>query len=547
MKKPIIIFLLTFFATVVFSQKNEQPYFQQEVNYDIQVTLDDKNHTISGVAKIEYINNSPDELDKIYFHLWANAYQSQQTAFAKQQIQNGYTDFFFATKDELGGYENVNFEIDGEQVNWSYDDENPDIALLQLNKKLKPQERLQIQVPFTIKIPKYFSRLGHEDQAYYISQWYPKPAVYDRAGWHPMPYLDMGEFYAEFGKFDVKITLPKNYIVASTGQLETEREKAFLEKRVRETNKFIAKKYPRGTDRSIPIIEEDTFPKSSDQMKTIHFSAENVHDFAWFADKRFFVQKNRVAIGQNNNVDTWAFFNLQEFHLWLNATQYLNQSVQFYSQKIGAYPYPHATAVSNPYAGGGAMEYPMITLVDQMGGAEFLDVVIAHEVGHNWFYGILAFNERDFPWMDEGINSYYEKMYKANFYPNLDEGFLPKKENPTGKLAMSELINVSMQRENLHQCITTPNSEMTEMNYGMGVYDRTANILKNRITPLKMKSFFRKWKFKHPQPEDFIKHFELENESKNLSLTKNVRLQMSIEKITIYARQVFLKNQTLYN
>lgn len=512
MNKPILIFLFTIFSTFAFSQKNEQPYFQQEVNYDIQVTLDDENHTLSGVAKIEYINNSPDELSEIYFHLWANAYQSQQTAYAKQQIQNGKTAFYFAKKNELGGYKEIDFLVKEKKVNWSYDEENPDIALLQLNEKISSGEGIEIRVPFVIKIPKYFSRLGHEKQAYYISQWYPKPAVYDRAGWHPMPYLDMGEFYSEFGRFNVKITLPKNYFVASTGQLETETEKVFLERRVRETNKFIAKKYPRGSDRTVPIFEKDTFPKSSDQIKTIQYTAENVHDFAWFADKRFFVQKNRVQVGRNNNIDTWAFFNLEEFHLWLNATQYLNQSVQFYSQKVGAYPYPHATAVSNPYADAGAMEYPMITLVDRMDSPEYLDVVIAHEVGHNWFYGILAFNERDFPWMDEGINSYYEKLYKENFYPNMDEDFLPKKLNSKGQLNIMELIKVSMQRENLHQAITTPVAEMTEMNYGLGVYDRTADVLRNRIPPLKMKSFFKKWKFKHPQPEDFIQHFNLEND-----------------------------------
>ncbi len=512
MKRSIFIFLLTILTTVIFAQKSEQPYFQQEVNYDIKVTLIDESHTLAGEAKIEYINNSPDELSEIYFHLWANAYQSQQTAFAKQQIQNGSTDFFFAKKNELGGYKEVDFKVNDKKVVWSYDAENPDITLLQLNEKLLPGERIEIQVPFVIKIPKYFSRLGHVKQAYYISQWYPKPAVYDRTGWHPMPYLDMGEFYSEFGKFDVKITLPKNYIVASTGELETESEKTFLDKRVRDTNKFIAKRYPRGTDRSIPIFDKDTFPNSSDQMKTIHFSAENVHDFAWFADKRFYVQKNRVKVGQNNNVDTWAFFNLEEFHLWLNATQYLNQSVKFYSQKVGAYPYPHATAVSNPFANSGAMEYPMITLVDRMVLPEDLDVVIAHEVGHNWFYGILAFNERDYPWMDEGINSYYERLYKKNYYPNMYQGFLPKKMESKGDLDIIELIKVSMQRENVHQPITTPISEMTEMNYGLGVYDRTADVLRNRITPLKMKNFFKEWKFKHPQPEDFIKHFDLEND-----------------------------------
>ena len=170
MNKAILIFFFMVLTTFIFSQEMEKPYFQQEVNYDIQVTLDDESHMLSGVARIEYINNSAGELNEIYFHLWANAYQSQQTAFAKQQIQNGNTAFFFAEKNEMGGYEEIDFLVNDEKVNWSYDKENPDIALLQLNEKLSSGERIIIRIPFVIKIPKYYSRLGHEKQAYYISQ-----------------------------------------------------------------------------------------------------------------------------------------------------------------------------------------------------------------------------------------------------------------------------------------------------------------------------------------------------------------------------------------
>ena len=199
----------------------QTPYFQQEVNYDINVTLNDINHTLTGVANIEYINNSPGDLKEIYFHLWANAYKNINTAFAKQQIRNGSTDFFFAKDSEMGGYSEVRFLRDGQELILTPNDKNIDIAHLTLNKIIQSGGKANFEIPFTIKIPNYFSRMGHVDQAYYISQWYPKPAVYDKAGWHPMPYLDQGEFYSEFGSFDVKITLPENYVVASTGTLET--------------------------------------------------------------------------------------------------------------------------------------------------------------------------------------------------------------------------------------------------------------------------------------------------------------------------------------
>lgn len=545
MKKIFLTLICSLFVFFSFGQ-NTLPYFQQEVNYDIEVTLDDANHMLRGVTKIEYINNSPDDLESIYFHLWANAYKNKNTAFAKQQIQNGSTKFFFAKNSEKGSYTQIDFQVDGKKVDWAYDEEHVDIALIKLNQKLRPQESIQFRIPFEIKIPKYFSRMGHEGQAYYITQWFPKPAVYDREGWHPMPYLDMGEFYAEFGKFDVKITLPKDYVVASTGQLQTETEKAFLDNKVRETNRYIVKKYPKGADRSVPLLEKDTFPKTNLPNKTIRYTAENVHDFAWFADKRFFVQKSRVQLSENNNVNTWAFFNKKEFHLWLNATKYLDQAVKFYSQKVGAYPYPHVTAVSNPFAGAGAMEYPMITLVDRMFSAENLDVVIAHEVGHNWFQGILGFNERDYAWLDEGINSYYERLYQKNFYPDSKGEALPQFMQQKGELGLMELVKSSMQKENLHQAINTPVDDMTEMNYGMGAYDRTADIMGLYLTPIKMKSFFSEWKFKHPQPKDFAEHFDLDKDEAFNDLiysTKKVDYKIvSISKSNGYQLKIRNKN-----
>ncbi|MEM6964662.1 MAG: M1 family metallopeptidase [Bacteroidota bacterium] len=515
MKRIIILLLFILDFLNAFSQGSTVPvdYFQQEVNYNIDITLDDANHQLVGIADVEYINNSPDTLGSIYFHLWANAYQSHQSAYAKQQIKNGNTRFFFAKNSEMGGYETIDFKTGNESLTWAYDEKHKDIVLVQLGEPLLSGQSVSLRITFVINIPRYFSRMGREGDAYYITQWYPKPAVYDSKGWHPMPYLDMGEFYSEFGKYDVKITLPENYYVAATGELKTKSEIAFLEKRVRETSKFIAKQYPRGSDVNAPLEMKDTFPKSASKLKEIRYIADNVHDFAWFADKRFFIQKSRVAVGPNQNVDTWAFFNIKELHLWKEATNYINRGVEFYSQKVGPYPYPHATAVSNPFADAGAMEYPMVTLVDQMEYAQALDVVIAHEIGHNWFYGILGFNERDYPWLDEGLNTHYERLYEKSFYPKTEENIFPKIIQRKGQLGINELVNVSMLRANAHQAISTPIGQMTEVNYGLGVYDRAADAFIGRLPALKMKRFFQEWKFKHPQPEDFMRHFDLEKDT----------------------------------
>jgi hypothetical protein len=200
-----------------------QNYFQQEVNYKIDVKLDDENHTVSAYETIEYKNNSAEELDYILFHIWPNAYKNNNTALAKQKFDGVGKYYLFSYESQQGYIDSLNFKVNGNAVKWEFDSEHIDICKLFLNEPLKPGEKITISTPFYIKIPKgNSSRFGHMDQAYCFTQWYPKPAVYDKYGWHAFPYLDMGEFYSEFGSFDVSITLPENYVVAATGNLQTE-------------------------------------------------------------------------------------------------------------------------------------------------------------------------------------------------------------------------------------------------------------------------------------------------------------------------------------
>ena len=206
----------------------QSSYFQQEVDYVIDVTLNDKEHLLSGSIAMTYTNHSPNALDKIYIHLWGNAFKNRKTAFVNQKIRQGDTQIYFADDKALGGYSNLDFKVNDKSIRWEYDAQHPDICLLILPQSLKSGESIQIKTPFQLKIPASFSRLGHVGESYQMTQWYPKPAVYDQNGWHQMPYLDMGEFYSEFGKYDVTITLPENYVVAATGILQTESEKTFL-------------------------------------------------------------------------------------------------------------------------------------------------------------------------------------------------------------------------------------------------------------------------------------------------------------------------------
>ncbi|MEZ5055769.1 MAG: M1 family metallopeptidase [Saprospiraceae bacterium] len=496
--QPLFAFSFCLFVSIQLQAQSD--YFQQKVNYNIEVSLDDEKHLLSGKETIVYTNYAPNALDTIYFHLWGNAYKNKETAFAKQQIVNRSTRFYFADAKDLGGYQSIDFLSNGEKLSWGYDSKHIDIAWIVLPKPLENNQSIEFEIPFSLKIPASFSRLGHVGTSYQMTQWYPKPAVYDKNGWHAMPYLDQGEFYSEFGNFDVTISLPKNYVVAASGTLQTAEEQAFLIEKNNATKNLVEA----GFDSDL------SFPESSSETKTIRYTAENVHDFAWFADKRFHVLKEQVRLNTGKWVDTWAFFTNQEADLWSKGAFYVGRAVEFYSEHVGEYPWPQATAVQSALSAGAGMEYPMITVIGKSGSASSLDRVITHEVGHNWFYGILASNERIHPWQDEGLNSYYENRYMEEFYPGTSELDIPKFLEKTSPMGIVDLAHLMQERTHSDQAPETHSAELKNINYGLDVYMKTAKAMKVLEKYLGTEQFdnlmnyyYENWKFKHPQPEDF--------------------------------------------
>ncbi len=489
-------------------------YWQQNVDYEINVTLDDVNHALDGSIAMRYTNNSPDELAFIWIHLWPNAYKNTKTAFARQKFEQGSQTFQFAKEEDRGYIDSLNFKVGGEDVKLEYDPKNPDIARLILNKSVKSGETINIKTTFYVKIPKCFSRMGHTGQQYQISQWYPKPAVYDAQGWHPIPYLDQGEFYSEFGNFHVFITVPENYVVGASGDLQTKSEIDFLDKVARETenNKFD------NTDLS--------FPPSSEKTKTIEYQLKNSHDFAWFADKRFNVMKSGIVLPESERtVITYAYFNDEHAEEWKKACEYINRSVLFYSENVGEYPWNVAQAVdgSLEVEGAGGMEYPTITVVSGDMDAESLDNVITHEVGHNWFYGIIGSNERVNGWMDEGINTYYEDRYMDTYYGERNAlGVPPVLANLIGVDTSSDdniiwNINQVCIKQNKSQALNTYSTEFTPINYGLVMYMETAYFFRYLTDVLGKDEFDRimhiyydTYEFKHVYPGDMQKLFEAE-------------------------------------
>lgn len=479
MHNNVILAFLLFSYLGAAAQSKKQVSWQQQVDYLIDIKLDDVNHTIDGEIAIAYTNNSPDELSFIYIHLWPNAYKNNSTAFAKQMEENGDMDFYYSKEKDRGFIEGLDFKSGGSQLKVEAT-ENIDVVKVMLEKPIKSGEQATLFTPFRVKLPKVFSRLGHENQDYFITQWYPKPAVYDVNGWNPMPYLNMGEFYSEFGSFKVNVTVPANYTVVATGECQNANELS-----------------------SIKLGTEDSVPPSDATFKTVKFEASNVHDFAWFASKRWgYVTKN-IKVGDRDILARVVAAEPDSANL-----EHIETAITYYSNNVGPYPYSHATVVHGELKAGGGMEYPMITLCDYMS-----EEVIVHEVGHNWFYGILANNERSYPWMDESINSYYEgqAMQKKD----------SKKRDING-LIMNALVHDNMLLGK-HQAIATSSAELTEGNYGMSVYGIGSSAfgylkayLGDGVFKKCMLAYYETWKFKHPLPDDMKKSFEATS-GKNLT------------------------------
>jgi hypothetical protein len=485
--------------------------WQQQVNYKIDVSLNDRNHTLDGYVKIDYFNNSPDTLKHIWIHLWPNAYKNDKTAFSDQMLENGRTDFYFSNNDKRGYINRLDFKVNGLAARFEDHPEHIDIGKLILPVFLPPGKSLQISTPFHIKLPHNFSRGGHVDQSYQITQWFPKAAVYDKTGWHEMPYLDQGEFYSNFGKYHVQITVPQSYIVTATGALQNDDERKRLlalaaAPKLRDQNtKTVAKKKTIGSNATKTTPKLSSAP--DEPTKTLIYVQDSVHDFAWFADKTFEVNYGTTTLPSGKKIELWSFNRPSVSLVWKYSVTFLERAIQTRSKLLGDYPYAAVTAVEAPIGFTGGMEYPMITSISPLDDEESLEGTIEHEVGHNWNYGILATNERDAPWMDEGINAYYDQRYKEEYPDTVHH----KKK---GKIVITtgddrEFLYQHLIRTKADQPIESSSELFSESNYYAIAYHKAARWMRMLEEELgrtsfdsAMRTFYRRYSFKHPTASD---------------------------------------------
>jgi hypothetical protein len=504
-----------------------QQGWQQELHYSIDVALNDTSNGLDGFIKIMYVNHSPDTLDFIWFHLWPNAFKTDRTAFSEQMLENGRTDFYFSDKDQRGYINRLDFRVDGDIAKIEDHPEFIDAIKVLLSKPLLPGKEILITTPFHEKLPLDFSRSGHLEQSYQVTQWYPKPAVYDREGWHPMAYLDQGESYSEFGSYDVRITVPKKYVVAATGELQNEEEKKWLDDKSNwkwSPGKVLGAKPP-SLKRRPPSIQNrhsETANISQDvQVKTLHYWQRNIQDFAWFADKQYLVNHDTTKLASGRVIDLYCFYTPGSATSWSKGVQMMKEAIQFHSRLLGEYPYGVVSVAEAKIGSGVAAGYPMIASICPLSNELDLEIAIEHEIGHNWFGAAIGSDPREFPWMSEGINTYYDRRFIASKYgiqgPFIQQavllndgrwskpGWLKNKwpEDP------DRLLLDVITKEKTDQSISTSSEGFSKTNYALIAQTKASfwmmqleDSLGKLMLDSCMRVYFHDWEFRHPYPRD---------------------------------------------
>lgn len=492
-------FFLLFILSVQCRAQVKPGYFQQELSYDIQVALNDKSHILRGFEKIKYTNRSSDSLKFIFMHVYPNAYRNDRSEFAKQQVENGETAFYYSHKDQRGFIDSLEFKVDEVPVGVSEYNNFQDVLVLELNEPLAPNTSIEITTPFRVVLPEVFSRMGHSGYNYQITQWYPKPAVYDKAGWHPMTYLDQGEFYSDFADYKMTLTLPEDYWVAANAQLKSSTESDRI-KTALHANKANGKLNGQADSNiSLPSVKA---------LKTIQFEQKRIHDLAWVASRNFKMLHTTSKLASGKEVECYVFYLPQHVSVYQGSELKLAEMVRALSDWVGEYPYEQVVIVDAKLLAGGGMEYPGLSIIGQVGSKPMLHRVMAHEVAHNWFYGVLASNEREHPWMDEGMTTFYERKL-VDWIQQKDS----LDSNPYLRLATTDQWSYFLAaKQNQSQPCTRPAEEYSEMNYGASIYEKTSacfdyleGYLGKNVFQNLMQAYYQGWSFKHPDPQDFRK------------------------------------------
>ncbi len=460
-------------------------YWQQDVEYGMHIDFDVENHQFKGTQELKYTNNSPDTLRQVFYHLYFNAFQPGSMMDERSRDlpdpDKRIGDRLSKLKDDEIGYHRVS-KLTQDATPLEYE-VHETVLQAQLAQPLAPGGTTTFKMEFSSQVPVQIRRSGRnnaEGVDYTMTQWYPKMAAYDEHGWHPDPYVAR-EFYGEYGTFDVTIDIDYRYKVGGTGVLEA--SNAFW----RETNE----------ENGIKTYELLPNKKSKRSWK---FRAENVHDFAWAADPDFIHTSTEGPGGLQLN-----FYYLPGAWKsnWEKLPAYTVRFFELMNERFGRYAYPQFSVIQG---GDGGMEYPMCTMLKGTGTMDGLVGVMVHESAHSWYYGMMGSNENQYPWMDEGFTSYAEEEV-------LNEMSEKPEVNPHKRSYMNYYFLV--QQDEVEPMSTPADYFDRNRTYGISSYSRgqifmvqLSYILGPETFQKGIQQYYQQWRFKHPDPWDFIKVME---------------------------------------
>ncbi|MFN8864244.1 MAG: M1 family metallopeptidase [Flavobacteriales bacterium] len=463
-----------------------QGYWQQRLNYVMDVTMDHITHKYTGKQVLTYTNNSPEALTHVFYHLYFNAFQPGSAMDVRSRWIDDPDPRVGGRIAELApneqGYMRVkSLKYDGRVLTYS---ENETILEVALDKPIPPGGKAVFEMEFEGQVPLQIRRSGRtnaEGIDYSMSQWYPKLCEYDARGWHPNPYIGR-EFHGVWGDFEVNITIDKNYSMGATGILQNPEE--------------IGKGYETAGMK---------MKKVDGPNLTWRWKAQNVHDFVWGADPDYVHETAQVPDGP---ILHFLYQNDPAYaENWKQLRDKTVKAFQFLSNRFGKYPYPQYSVIQG---GDGGMEYPMATLITGNRKLPSLVGVTVHEAVHSWYQGILATNESLYSWMDEGFTSYASSECMDYLFTG---GGMPGDHSNAYEGYLEIVRDGKEEALDTHADHFVTNRAFGVASYNKGeVYLAQLEYLIGRDAfDRGMLKYFDTWKFKHPTDEDFLRVMETES------------------------------------
>lgn len=505
-------------------------YWQQQVDYDIKVSLNEKDRTITGSQRVVYQNKSPDTLTYLWLQLDQNRFSKHSDAVQAMRMNKGARDrmsyamleAIARTENKDWGFNVTRVQSGGSDVAYSINDT---MMRIDMPEPLEPGDSFTFEIDWWFNIVEakiMGARGGYEpyerdgNDVYFISQWFPRLAAYtDLQGWEHKQFLGTGEFTLEFGDYEVEITVPADHIVGSTGELQNPRAVLTREQRDRLEE-------ARSADRPVFIVSHEEAleneKEGSDETKTWVFAADNVRDFAFASSRKFVWDAMGVEMADSGRtVMAMSLYPDEAMPLWDKySTHAIAHTLETYSRYSFEYPYPVAWSVNGPIGGG--MEYPMITsngprpVIETKDGEEIrtyskrakygLISVIIHEIGHIYFPMIVNSDERNWAWMDEGLNSFLQSLSEREWEADYPSRYghprqaIPYMTSPNQTPIMTQSDSILGYFPNAYTKPAVALNILRETVMGRELFD------------FAFREFSNRWRFKRPYPADFFRSME---------------------------------------